>query len=94
MRRPGVEPGPRAWKARILTVILSTLVIWNKLQSDHKKQRITHKKFQKDPVRDSNPQPPDSKSDTLTIAPTGLLSKGKRSKILCLFLFLGHCAKF
>ena len=26
MRRPGIEPGPRAWKARILTIELSTLV--------------------------------------------------------------------
>ena len=26
LRRPGVEPGPRAWKARILTVELSTLL--------------------------------------------------------------------
>ena len=25
MRRPGIEPGPRAWKARILTIELSTL---------------------------------------------------------------------
>ena len=24
MRRPGIEPGPRAWKARILTIELST----------------------------------------------------------------------
>ena len=23
MRRPGIEPGPRAWKARILTIELS-----------------------------------------------------------------------
>ena len=27
MRRPGVEPGPRAWKARILTVILSARLL-------------------------------------------------------------------
>ena len=26
MRRPGIEPGPRAWKARILTIELSTLI--------------------------------------------------------------------
>ncbi len=26
MRRPGIEPGPRAWKARILTIELSTLL--------------------------------------------------------------------
>ena len=26
LRRPGIEPGPRAWKARILTIELSTLV--------------------------------------------------------------------
>ena len=25
LRRPGIEPGPRAWKARILTIELSTL---------------------------------------------------------------------
>ena len=25
MHRPGIEPGPRAWKARILTIELSTL---------------------------------------------------------------------
>ena len=24
LRRPGIEPGPRAWKARILTIELST----------------------------------------------------------------------
>ena len=24
MRRPGIEPGPLAWKARILTIELST----------------------------------------------------------------------
>ena len=29
MRRPGIEPGPRAWKARILTIELSTLLITN-----------------------------------------------------------------
>ena len=27
LRRPGIEPGPRAWKARILTIELSTLLI-------------------------------------------------------------------
>ena len=27
MRRPGIEPGPLAWKARILTIELSTLLI-------------------------------------------------------------------
>ena len=27
MRRPGIEPGPHAWKARILTIELSTLKI-------------------------------------------------------------------
>ena len=25
LRRPGIEPGPHAWKARILTIELSTL---------------------------------------------------------------------
>ena len=25
MRRPGIEPGPHAWKARILTIELSSL---------------------------------------------------------------------
>ena len=29
MRRPGIEPGPRAWKARILTIELSTLTMSN-----------------------------------------------------------------
>ena len=41
LRRPGIEPGPRAWKARILTIELSTLVIavsW----LDHKIIRLTH----------------------------------------------------
>ena len=28
MRRPGIEPGPRAWKARILTIELSTRSIY------------------------------------------------------------------
>ena len=29
MRRPGIEPGPHAWKARILTIELSTLLEYN-----------------------------------------------------------------
>ena len=28
MRRPGIEPGPRAWKARILTIELSTHILY------------------------------------------------------------------
>ena len=26
LRQPGIEPGPRAWKARILTIELLTLI--------------------------------------------------------------------
>ena len=45
MRRPGIEPGPRAWKARILTIELSTLINCIVI--------ITH------PLRGSNPRPHD-----------------------------------
>ena len=28
VRRPGIEPGPRAWKARILTIELATYILY------------------------------------------------------------------
>ena len=28
MRQPGIEPGPHAWEARILTIELLTLAFW------------------------------------------------------------------
>ncbi len=54
LRRPGIEPGPRAWKARILTIELSTLVI---LLLHTIKKYVCIYIFH--PLRGSNPRPHD-----------------------------------
>jgi hypothetical protein len=61
MRQPGVEPGAKAWEASMLPIHHWRIYM----------RSSTTKKYS--PWGDSNPQPPDPKSDALSIAPQGHL---------------------
>ena len=69
MRRPGIEPRPHAWEARILTIELSA--------RKHIFVEFSLIHFR----RDSNPQPSDSKSDALSSCATETPSHDLESRL-------------